>query len=375
MKHRRGRGEGSISQRPDGRWCARLQVGGRRQAVYGATKDGVLGKLSRLRLDVADGMPIVADKSTVAEYLTRWLEDFVRPSLRRPTYLIYEGVIRVHIRPRIGSIRLSKLRDTDIQRMLAEMDRDNVSARRRQQAYGLMRTALKQARRTGLIRYNPCEGVDKPRWQPPAARFLSAAQVGQLLEVMRTDRYWPLYALAIATGLREGELLALWWEDINLGNRTLAVTRSMSQDKNGQIARGEPKTTSSRRVVDLPKMAIDALSQQKQALFAEGMRDEQKYPWVFCTADGSPLQKDVVLRRFKRALRTADLPDMTFHGLRHTAASLRLAQGAHPKVVQEMLGHSSISTTFDIYGHVVPSLQRESADRLDQLFPGNVMAH
>src|SRR5205807_7025156 len=192
---------------------------------------------------------------------------------------------------------------------------------------------------------------------------LAPGQVIRLLEAAKGDRLEALYVLAVTTGLRQGELLGLHWDDIDLAGTALRVRHTL-HELNGRLWIGEPKTRRARRQVDLPAIAVVALRNHRERMMIEGHPDEL----VFCDTRGGPLRKSNLVRRsFLPLLKRAGLPTIRFHDLRHTAATLLLAQGVHPKIVQERLGHSQISLTLDTYSHVLPGMGREAASKLDAL--------
>jgi len=172
-----------------------------------------------------------------------------------------------------------------------------------------------------------------------------------------------LYIAAVTTGLRQGELLGLQWEDVDLRSSRIAVRHTLQNDR-GKLTLENTKNSKGRRI-EIPQITLTALKAHRERLLAQGLRSSL---WVFPDTKGGPMRKDNLLRRFKAVLKSAGLPAIRFHDLRHTAATLMLLQGVHPKVVQEMLGHSSIALTLDTYSHVVPSMQREAADKIDALF-------
>jgi integrase len=178
------------------------------------------------------------------------------------------------------------------------------------------------------------------------------------------DRFEALYWVAITTGLRLGELFGLQWQDVDLRAGTISVCRSQS-DVKGKLALSEPKTRKGRRLVTVPAQTVNALVEHRKRMMIEGLAGADR---LFCNVDGGPLRRsDFHRRSFKPLLRRAGLPNIRFHDLRHTSASLMLSQGVHPKVVQERLGHSQISVTLDVYSHVMPGMQRDAADRLGAL--------
>jgi len=205
-----------------------------------------------------------------------------------------------------------------------------------------------------------------PRAPRAEIAILTPEQVRSLLVAVRGDRWEALLATALATGMRQGELLGLKWGDVDLMSGAIHVQRQLQRD--GTFA--EPKTAKARRMIDLPASSVMIIKEHRRTQNEERLLIGAEWSandLVFCTHAGKPLSPRNVLRAFKLTLRRAGLPDVLFHALRHTAATLLLLQGIHPKVVQERLGHATISMTLDTYSHLIPSMGRDAADRLDQL--------
>ena len=357
-------------RRRDGVWTGSVTVGyddcgkRKRRTVYGATKGDVLEKLTRLRADALEGILGDPQRLTVATYLHRWLDDAVRPSVRVSVHRRYAEIVRLRIVPRIGGIALSRLTPMHVQSLLTSLENEGVSSRGRQMAYDRLRRALNQAVQWGLVPRNVCDAVTRPRAQRPTMRVLTPEQVSVLLAAAREDRFHALYVLAVTTGLRQGELLGLQWADIDLDRAVLRVCHALHEVA-GHLWLDEPKTARGRRTVDLPACAVRALREHRNRMLAER---EDLQELVFCDTQGGPVRKSNLVRRsFLPLLRQASLPRIRFHDLRHTAATLLLLEGVHPKVVQERLGHSQISITLDTYSHVLPSMGRDAAKKLDAL--------
>lgn len=219
-----------------------------------------------------------------------------------------------------------------------------------------------------MLARNPAAAVDLPASRGYDVRALAVDHARAVLDAVRGDRLEPLVTLALATGLRQGEALALTWADVDLDGAQLMVRRTLYRS-GGQVMLAEPKTRRSRRTVTLPAFAVTALRRQRdwfksqERLLAAEAWHEGGY--VFTTRIGTPMHSGDVTRALQRRLLASGLPRMRFHDLRHGAATLLLAQGVHPRVVMETLGHSTIAVTMNVYSHVVPALQREAADRLD----------
>jgi len=366
---RRGRGEGAIFRRADGVWCATVTIGydaigkRRRRTVYGSSKEHVRQRLTELQSQALHGGITRPTQITLGKYLQRWLEDVVKPNVRASTYQMYEGLVRLHVNPQIGGIRLTRLSAAEIQGLYATMLREGASARMCQLVHARLHSALKNAVRWKLIPTNPILEVDRPA--APTKRFtpLTPEQVVALLNAAEGTRLHALYVLAVTTGLRQGELLGLHWVDIDLDAGTLSVRHQLTEVA-GKLELTEPKTAAGRRQVVLPTITVEALAAHRDRLRAKG-RDGV---WVFPGQRGGPMRKSSLRRKsFEPLLKKAGLSRIRFHDLRHTSPTLLLLQEVHPKIVQERLGHSRIGITLDTYSHVLPTMQHAAAEKLDQL--------
>jgi integrase len=369
-RKRRGNGEGSIYQRASSTWCATISVGydsggkRKRRTLFGESKQDVQTKLAKLANEVAHQRDIEPQRIKLGEYLDRWLKDGARPRVRDTTYANYEGVVKNHIKPHLGGVPLAKLTAFQIHGMYASLDQLGKSAETIRLTHAVLHRALKQAVRWRLIPFNMAADVDRPRSAKADISPLTAGQVQELLKAARGDRLEALYVRAVTAGMRLGELLGLQWSDIDLVGRAVMVQHSL-QELNGKLTLTEPKTSRGRRRIELPQMAVDALNRRQKRMLKEGLA---AIPWVFPNASGGPWRRTHFhSQEYKPVLKRANLPDIRFHDLRHTSATLLLSQGVHPKVVQERLGHSQISVTLDTYSHVLPTMQVEAAGKLDSL--------
>jgi integrase len=293
-----------------------------------------------------------------------------KPSLRPKTWMQYTQIVRQHIIPNLGSIKLKDLRPDHIQSFYAAKQETGTSIRTVRLIHAVLHRALTQALRWGLITRNPSDAVDKPQPRRQEMRVLDADQAKLLLKAAEGDRLEALYHLAITTGLRQGELLGLRWSDLNWQTGRLHVQRQVQRITGQGLVFSEPKSDAGRRLVKLGSAVLDKLRahrdrQEQERLFAGERWQENNL--IFPSAFGTPMDPRNLSRQFKHLPKRAGLPDIRFHDLRHTAATLMFQQGVHPKIVQERLGHSSISITLDTYSHVLPSLQEDAADKLDTL--------
>lgn len=377
QRKRRGRGEGSISQRPDGTWEAKISLGydgeghRLRPTVYGKTKAEVQEKLRQLQSGSHTGTLVGASKLTITQYLDHWLNGPAKESVNKTTWPRYEQLIRLRINPFIGGVRLVKLTHLHVEQMLADLRAAGVSARGRQMAVNVLSGALKHATRMrpSLIPFNPVASVAKPRPPKPDIKPFTPEEVSKLFEVAVTDRLFALYILAIDTGMREGELFALEWDDIDFPAGSVMVRRALKEVK-GQIWVEDLKTEKSRRRIELSPVTLTALQEHRRRQALEGNAGKL----VFCSPEGGYLRRPNLARRsFHPLLKRAGLPRIRFHDLRHTAATLLLLANERTKVVSERLGHASTSTTEATYQHVLPTMQKQAAEKmngiLSQLLP------
>lgn len=374
MAKKRGNGEGSAPyKRKDGRWCARYTIytpsGPKRKAVYGKTRAEAAEKLAKALVERERGVTFDAANLTVSGYLTRWLEDSVRDSVKPITYESYEQMVRVHIVPALGHLKLKALTSPHVRALYRSKREAGLSARTVQYIHTVLNRALKAAVNDGLIPRNPCKAVGSPRVQREEMQYLTRDEVQAFFGAAKEDRLEALYVLAVTTGLRQGELLGLKWEDVDLEAGRLSVQRTLSAAKSGP-AFNSPKRSKSRRSVKLTSPAVEALKRhryrqlEEQEKLAELWQD---HSLVFTSTVGTPLNRHNVFRRsFKPLLKKAGLPHaIRFHDLRHTCATLLCSKNVNPKVIQEMLGHANISQTMDIYSHVLPNMQDEAAAAME----------
>lgn len=386
------RGDGSVYQHKSGKWVGEATVGLRadggrqRRWVYADTREEAQAALRKLLHERDRGLLADPGKQTVGQFLVSWLEDVVKPSLRPQTYRSYAGVVNKHVNPALGRIRLVKLSPQHLQRFYREKQDEGLT-RTVRLCHSVLHRSLGQATKWGLIPRNPASLVDPPKVPKKEFRPLSPEQAQRFLEAAEGDRFYALYVLAITCGLRQGELLGLTWENVDLDKGTLQVRYQLQWQKK-EMARGgtreepswvltEPKSAKSRRTVILPQVAVQALKKHRVQQIAEKLEMGEVWQdlgFVFTTPMGTP-QDASNLRKtsFYPLLERAGVPRIRFHDLRHTCATVLLAQGVHPKVVQEQLGHSQISLTLDTYSHVLPSLQQEAANEMDKMFGKNTV--
>jgi integrase len=370
---KRGNGEGSISRRKNGGWCAQYTVytsGGRkRRTLYGKTRQEVATKLSKALADREGGLTFDAGTTTVGEYLTRWLSHSVRDTVSQKTYERYESIVRVHLSPALGAIRLKTLTPGHVRGLYREKLDAGLAPRSVLHIHRTLSKALKQATDDGLIPRNAASSVKPPRPRSEEIQPLSRDQVRTFLDTIRGDRMEALYVLAVTAGLRQGELLALKWEDVDLEgtNPTLEVRRSLSETR-GRRSFVTPKSGRGRHL-RLSRWAVSALRTHRKRQLEERVRKAGLWEdngLVFPSEVGTPMSGRNLYRAFKIRVKRASLPQtLRFHDLRHTCATLLLRQGVNSKFVQELLGHADISLTLNTYSHVLPDMGDAAAGGMD----------
>jgi integrase len=405
MAKRRANGEGTITKRKDGRYHAAAYVyrpdGTRtRKFVYGKTRDEVNQKLIELQEKTRQGVPAATSAMPLADYLTYWLATIAPARLKPATLNSYEGLTRLYIAPALGKKKLNRLSPSDVRLFLAEFKNGCLcclrgvdaargahnrtccavgkccmrrpSARTVQYVHAVLRSALQQAVREELIARNVARIVETPTVARQEVRPLDAAEAKMLLKAAHSHRLYALWLLLVSTGLRRGEVLGLTWADIDLANGQLRVRRNLQRIKR-ELIFGTPKTMRSVRTVSLPKRCVAALTTHKitqtkeRAVAGDKWQPLPHQPngLIFTTATGRATDPRSLNRMLTVLCRNAKIRRVRVHDLRHTCASLLLAQGVDARTIMETLGHSTITMTLDTYAHVMHTTLRAAAERMD----------
>ncbi len=327
-----------------GRYTVHTVNGPKQKTVYGRTRAEAAEKLTKAMADRDCGLIFQAGTVTLGQYMERWLEDSVRDTVRQRTYERYEQVFRVHIRPALGQVKLMVLTSAHIRGLIRQKLDAGLSGSSVRQVHVTLNKALKQAVDDCLVPRNVAASVKAPRLRREEVRPLEREQVRALFEAARGERLEALYTLAVTAGLRRGELLGLKWEDLDLEAGTLEVRRSLSDARSGRAF--IPPKSGKGRQIRLARSATTALRSHRKRQTEQRLRAGatwRDHGLVFATTVGTPLDApNIVNRHFKPLLKRSGLPDIRWHDLRHTYATLLLAKGVHPKYVQTSLGHASI---------------------------------
>jgi integrase len=318
------------------------------------------------------GLVYDAGSMSVGEYLNGWLKDSLRGTVRASTVERHEINIRVHIVPTLGRLKLKTLTPANVRGLHREKLDAGLSPATVRKIHSTLHKALAQAVADGLLPRNAAD-VRAPRPMPEEMRPLSEDEARRFLDTASEagDRYEALYVLAITTGLRRGELLALRWEDADLERGTLRVGRSLTREK-GRYLMGDTKTKKGRRRVNLTPRTVAALKAHRKRQLEErvrlaGLREDRGL--IFSTQTGAIVSpENLVKRSFKPLLKRAGLPEVRFHDLRHTCATTLRGRSVHPKLVQELLGHATVAMTLDTYSHYLPSMGDQAGGAMGEAF-------
>jgi integrase len=365
----RGHGEGTIHQRSSGSWRAQISSGGKRFGKTFKKKADAQDWLRKLQNQLEMGLDIEDGKLTLEEYLPQWLEKRT-PSLRPSTADQYIQIIRDYILPHIGKKQLKDLRLAQIESLYTDLLGSGVSVRTVRLVHSVLHAALEKAINYGHIARNPAHGASLPRNTHTEMKVLDTDQAHQFLIAAQGSRYEALYYLAIHTGMRQGELFGLRWEDLNWNTGELRIQRQVKREPGQGWTFADPKTKKGRRTIKLGDAILQVLRTHKRRQDVQksimGSRWKEN-GLILPSSIGTPSNPSNMWKDYLKVLKRAGLPRIRFHDLRHTAASLMLNNGIPLIVVSNTLGHSKPSTTLDIYGHLYQETQADVAKVMDEL--------
>lgn len=369
---RRAHHEGTLYQDSQGYWVGQVSLGKvlqpdgsykrLRKTVRGASKADVKAKLDSLKAQVPAGITELSNQTT-GEFLNRWLEGAVKNRNKLRTYHTYKDVVDRHVIPHLGQVPLTKLTTQHVWQWLSTLESAGVRAPSRKSAFVVFRTAINQAIADRLLTVSPIPSKAVPRVERREMSYWTPQQAKAFLDVARKHELYPLFALAIGTGMRQGELLALRWEDLDLGaagTGVVSLQKNLAEHQGKILGVFDLKTKKSRRRIALHETVVAALLTHRNKLLKEKGLPLPQY--VFLTGNGTHYLKSNLTKVYKRLIKEANVPEIRFHDLRHTSTTMALASGSDIKTVSARLGHSQISLTLDTYAHVLDSMDRGAAD-------------
>ncbi len=366
---------GHIVQRSKGTYSIKISIGkdtatGKYKSQWftvKGSKKNAEKRLSELLHQQDTGALMQPGKTTIADYLNRWLSDYAKPNLSPRTVEGYEHILHHYFTPALGNVLLSQLKPEHLQQYYSKMLSNGLSAQTVRHHHTVLHKALQTAIEWMLLIRNIADAVTPPRAQSPEMQVWNESEISQFLEAAKPTQYYALFYTALFTGMRRSELLALRWQDIDFILGQIYVNRSLHVLKGSRVIIKPPKTAKGRRTIALPPSAFLVLNEYREAKESESLLLGQPISdndLVFSTL-GKPLLPNTVTHAWIKLVSRTGLKKIRFHDARHSHASLMLKQGIHPKIVQERLGHSTISITLDTYSHVTPGLQEAAAKRFD----------
>lgn len=364
--------KGSIRRRSKGSWEITIDMGrdehGKRQRKFinvKGKKAYAERQLRELLASLDKGIPIDTSRLTVAELLDQWYASYVVPKLGPRTIESYEVIIRLHLKPNLGHHELTKLEPIHIQNMESSLLTKGKAAKTVQNVHRVLNEALGHAIKWGLLWKNPMSVVDAPKPRKYEANVPSSPNVLNILKRAKETPYHVAFHFIAYTGCRRGECLGVRWQDVDLEQGVVSIVQNVQRVKGMGLVIEPPKSQKGRRAIAIDEATVALLKNHRITRLEHRLQVGEKWEdhdLVFAGPIGRPLDPSVLTHRFKKLAKKADVPSIRLHDLRHFHASVLLRQGVHPKVVQERLGHATISITLDTYSHVIPSLQAEAAD-------------
>lgn len=392
-KKKASNGEGSIFKTKDGKWRSSVTIGKdpltgkqKKQWFYGNSEKEVREKKLKALSQLQNGNYVLPSKLTLEQWLHTWLWEYKKMKLQRTTFESYEYIIRVHITPLLGKRQLLKLTADDLQKLYnvklesGRLDgQGGLSNRSVKYIHIIMRQALSQAIRNGLLSKNVAEATTPPKLIKKEMRVLTIEEQQKFTAAIGNERLRALFILAPNCGAREGEILALKWDDIDFEQNKIRIDETLkrvkkfdSSENKTELIFKTPKSFSSNRIIDVPKLVMQELNQHKIRQNKEKLKSGASYDdktLVFCSELGKPIDVSNFMRVYRRILKRSgiNIKGVTFHTLRHVYGSRLNDLNVDPKTIQSLMGHSSIKTTMDVYVHSSEEKHKEAADKMNSL--------
>ncbi len=380
MAKRRPSGDGMVRKRSDGRWEGRIVVGHKENGdpifryISARSQKELTDKLRR-NIEEYQTVELTEDSCmTLGEWLDRWLEEYMAPTIRESSLKGYRVYIEKHIKPRLGDKKISKITADDVRQMYKELQEEGRQVEHPEYGYrlsgstirrihGVFHQAMDAAAKEGLIARNPTEGITLPKKNPPMMKILNNEQLERFMEEIKQDEVWhEFFYTELTTGLRRGEICGLMWSDFDEKKGTLSIRRTVHMQAGGNLTMGETKTGKGRRVITLPPSTAQLLTERKKKSYSQ---------WIFPNSlhPERPTHPNGAYSHLKRLLKRAGLPNIRFHDLRHTFATHALTSGVDAKTLSGILGHTQASFTLDTYTHVTGDMHRRAAEIVGGFMP------
>lgn len=349
-------------------------TGKRVQKRFGPFKGKTVARkeLAKKINEIESGTLLNPSDIKLGVFLKQWL-DHKEKHVSKGTMAHYKPYINKHLIPNLGALKFDQLKPYHIQELYDQyVEEETLSNQSIVHMHRILNNALKTAIMWELANKNPCDGIKPPKPEKYEMQVWDKPDVDEFLMVAKKDRFYIIYLLALSTGMRKGELLGLKWQDIDFTNQDLSVRRAVTRKKGGGFEIGPLKTENSYRNISLFDHVMEELEEYKQEQRKYIMKNRKTYKdqdLVMANSNGSFILPRNLDRNWLSTLEESMLRKIRFHDMRHTHATLMLKQGTHPKVVQERLGHYSISVTLDLYSHVLPNIQKAAAEQFgEQIF-------
>ena len=365
----------SVRQRPNGTWEGRYYgADGKQRSVYGGSKSEVKDKLAAKRTEISQGVSIVETDLTVEQWGWEWLKTFKANKVKHSTMDNYESDFRLHVVPFIGDIRLKELTTLMIQRVYLRLEKEGLSPKSIRNVHGMLHGMLEKAVKMDLLRRNVSGNCELPRVQKHEMHPLTSEEVGRFMELAKNDKYYLMMRFDFFTGLRESELIGLTWDCVNFEKHTLRVYRQFVRIASGPD-KGQmmymPLKNGKERTITLTETAMRVLQEakrkQNEMRLKAGSDWENEHNMIFTRENGHFVRFKTLYVHFKEIVKKMGRPEVRFHDVRHTFATLSLQSYVDPKTLSEALGHATVAFTLDVYGHCNEDMRQQAADKLEQL--------
>ena len=369
MPRKRANNEGSIYKRSNGTFSVQVTLEGKRLTKTFDTQSECKDWLHKIHGQIDDGLTYSSTQLTLGEYMDSW-QASTKTTMNPSTWKQYSQLIRSYLKPYLGEAKLAGLKTEHVQALYNQLLDKGVGIHAIRKLHDGIHSALETAVKTGNLTRNPSHYAKPPKEPLVEMQILDENQIGQFLLAAGQHRWEALFHLAVITGMRQMELLGLKWSDLDWNKRTLRVERQLLRPNDSDVKFSAPKTRHGKRSILLGFRTVDVLRSHFQRQLE--LKKVAKDKWVesglmFTTGSGGPIHPRNLLKEYKELLKTAGLPDIRFHDLRHTAASLLLNQNVPVITVSRRLGHARASITLDIYGHLIPTMQDGVAEMIDNL--------